>query len=49
MNFEKLTLKAQEAIEEASTLARKNANQQIEPAHLLYGMLEDEQGVFCHS
>ncbi len=45
MNIEKYTLKAQEALNEASTFARKNENQQIEPAHLLHGLLQDKQGV----
>jgi ATP-dependent Clp protease ATP-binding subunit ClpB len=46
MNFEKLTIKAQEVLTEATNLARKNENQQIEPVHLLHGMLDDDQGVF---
>lgn len=45
MNPEKLTLKAQEALSEATNLARKNENQQVEPAHLLFGLLMDDQGV----
>jgi ATP-dependent Clp protease ATP-binding subunit ClpB len=45
MNPDKLTIKAQEAIQEATNLARKNENQQIEPVHLLHGLLNDEQGV----
>ena len=45
MEADKLTLKVQQAFSEASNMARKNENQQIEPAHILYVMLEDEQGV----
>jgi len=45
MNIEKYTVKAQEALNEASTFARKNENQHIEPEHVLHGLLADKQGV----
>ena len=45
MNYEKFTVKAQEAIAAAGEFARKNENQQIEPVHLLHGLLDDAQGV----
>ncbi|KAA3609971.1 MAG: ATP-dependent chaperone ClpB [Calditrichaeota bacterium] len=45
MNFEKYTLKAQEAVSSATKFARKNENQQISPAHLLYALLEDANGI----
>jgi ATP-dependent Clp protease ATP-binding subunit ClpB len=45
MNFEKYTLKAQEAVSAATKFARKNENQQVMPAHLLYALLEDGDGV----
>jgi ATP-dependent Clp protease ATP-binding subunit ClpB len=45
MNFEKFTLKAQEAVSNATKFARKNENQQVTPSHLLYALLEDNDGV----
>jgi ATP-dependent Clp protease ATP-binding subunit ClpB len=36
MRFDKLTLKAQEALQEAQALAEKNEQQQVEPEHLPY-------------
>ena len=45
MNYEKFTIKAQEAITAAGEFARKNENQQIEPIHLLHGLLVDQSGV----
>ncbi|MCB9058635.1 MAG: ATP-dependent chaperone ClpB [Calditrichae bacterium] len=45
MNFEKFTIKAQEAISEATKFARNNENQQVEPEHLLHGLMADDDGV----
>ncbi|MDR0422634.1 MAG: ATP-dependent chaperone ClpB [Proteiniphilum sp.] len=43
MNFNNLTIKAQEAVQKAIDQARENSQQMIEPAHLLKGiMLEGE-------
>jgi len=45
MNIEKMTVKAQEALNEAMRIARQNENQSIEPEHLLHGLLVDKDGV----
>jgi ATP-dependent Clp protease ATP-binding subunit ClpB len=45
MRFDKFTIKSQELIQEAQSLASRYNNQQIEPEHMLYGMLEDQQGI----
>jgi len=44
-NFNKLTLKAQEAIQSAQEIAANNSNQVIEPEHLLAGLLQDKEGL----
>jgi ATP-dependent Clp protease ATP-binding subunit ClpB len=43
--FDKLTLKAQEAVQRAQELAADAGNPQIEPLHLLGALLDEEQGV----
>jgi ATP-dependent Clp protease ATP-binding subunit ClpB len=45
MRFEKLTLKAQEAFQEAQTIAEKLHHSTIEPEHLLAGMLAQGGGI----
>jgi ATP-dependent Clp protease ATP-binding subunit ClpB len=45
MNPEKLTIKAQEAINDASTLAQKADHSQIETEHLLLALLYQEEGI----
>ena len=45
MNFQKFTLKAQEAIQTAQEIAGGYSNQQIEPVHLLAAMLQDSSGI----
>ncbi|AEF83552.1 ATP-dependent chaperone ClpB [Treponema primitia ZAS-2] len=45
MDFEKLTVKAQEAINEASGIAQKNDHSQIETEHLLLALLSQEDGI----
>lgn len=45
MRFDKLTLKAQEALQEAQALAEKNEHQQIEPEHLLSALLQQSEGI----
>jgi ATP-dependent Clp protease ATP-binding subunit ClpB len=45
MNFEKFTLKAQEALNEIQTLATKKDHQQLMPEHLLYVLISDKNGV----
>ncbi len=45
MNFDKLTLKAQETVSRAHELASERGQQQIEVEHLLKAMLDDTGGV----
>jgi len=45
MRFDKLTLKAQEALQEAQSLAEKHEHQQIEPEHLLLALLQQSEGI----
>src|ERR671931_1597573 len=42
MNFEKLTLKSQEAVAAAQELARRGGNPEITPDHLLVALLDQE-------
>lgn len=45
MNFQKLTLKAQEAVQTANEIASGYNNQAIEPVHLFASMLQDTAGI----
>ena len=45
MRFDRFTIRGQEAVQEAITLAEKNQNQQVEPEHILAVMLEQKEGV----
>src|SRR5260221_1812056 len=45
MNFNKLTVKAQEAVSEAQTLARGAGNPELTPEHLLLALLRQEGGI----
>ncbi len=45
MNYEKFTLKAQEAVRDASSLAQRRDNPNVEPEHLLQALLTQEEGV----
>ncbi len=45
MNWDKLTVKAQEAVAKAQQLAQNNGQQQIEDWHLLRALLDDPEGV----
>jgi ATP-dependent Clp protease ATP-binding subunit ClpB len=45
MRFDKFTIKSQELIQEAQNLASRSGHQQIEPEHLLAGMLQDADGI----
>ncbi|QSZ27030.1 ATP-dependent chaperone ClpB [Aceticella autotrophica] len=45
MNVDKLTLKVQEAINEAQKIAIKNNNQQIDSIHLFAALIEQENGL----
>jgi ATP-dependent Clp protease ATP-binding subunit ClpB len=45
MDLNKLTLKSQEAVQAAQELARSRNHQLVEPAHLLWALLSDSDGV----
>ncbi len=45
MRFDRFTIKSQELIQSAQTLASTHGNQQIEPVHLLASMLDEKEGV----
>jgi len=45
MQFDKFTLKSQEAIQTAQQHARDNSHQEIRPAHLVKAILEQPEGV----
>jgi ATP-dependent Clp protease ATP-binding subunit ClpB len=42
MNIEKFTLKAQEALQEAKSIAERKNHQQIEVEHLLSALLDQK-------
>lgn len=44
-NFNKLTLKSQEALQAAQGIAIDNSNQIIEPEHLLLALLQDKENI----
>jgi ATP-dependent Clp protease ATP-binding subunit ClpB len=43
--FDKLTVKAQEAVQHAQEIAEKHGHQQLVPLHLLEALLHEEQGI----
>ena len=45
MRIEQFTLKAQEALQAAQTLARRTGSPEVEPEHLAKALLTQEQGV----
>ena len=45
MRFDKFTIKSQELIQNAQSLASQSGNQQIEPEHLLSAMLDEKEGI----
>jgi ATP-dependent Clp protease ATP-binding subunit ClpB len=45
MRFDKFTIKSQELIQKAQSLASSHNNQQIEPEHLLSTMLDEPEGI----
>jgi ATP-dependent Clp protease ATP-binding subunit ClpB len=45
LRFDKMTVKAQEAVQEAQEIAARYENQQIEPVHLLAALVAQEGGV----
>ena len=45
MRLDKLTVKAQEAVQAAQSLADQHDHQAIEPEHLLLALLQQQEGV----
>ncbi|MEI9917300.1 MAG: ATP-dependent chaperone ClpB [Bacteroidota bacterium] len=45
MNFEKFTIKSQEALQKSAEIAMAKQNQSIEPAHILKAILETDENV----
>src|ERR1700720_34396 len=45
LRFEKMTVKAQEALQSAQEVAASHENQQIEPVHLLAALVTQADGV----
>jgi ATP-dependent Clp protease ATP-binding subunit ClpB len=45
LRFEKMTVKAQEALQEAQEIAARHENQAVEPMHLLSALVEQTDGV----
>ncbi|MFA6469616.1 MAG: ATP-dependent chaperone ClpB [Bacteroidota bacterium] len=45
MNFNKFTIKSQEAVQNAQEIATSYGNQSIEPDHLLAALVQDAQGI----
>jgi ATP-dependent Clp protease ATP-binding subunit ClpB len=45
MDYEKFTIKAQEALNEASAIAQKGDHAQVEVAHILLALLRQEEGI----
>ena len=45
MNFEKFTIKSQEALQKSAEIATARQQQSIEPAHLLKSILETDENV----
>src|ERR1700730_6441667 len=45
IRWEKLTVKAQEAVQRGNDLASENGNPKLLPLHLLAALLEDKEGI----
>ncbi|HEY6953067.1 MAG TPA: ATP-dependent chaperone ClpB [Bacteroidota bacterium] len=45
MNFNKFTIKSQEAVQNAQEIAANYGNQSIEPEHLLAALVQDSEGI----
>lgn len=45
MNFQKFTLKSQEAIQTAQEIATNHGNQVLEPVHLFLALIQDDDGL----
>ncbi len=45
IRWDKLTVKAQEAMQRANDLASENGNPELQPVHILAALLEDREGI----
>ena len=45
MNYDKMTLKVQDALQQASAIAQQNDHSEIGPEHLLMAFLQQEDGI----
>ncbi len=45
MRMDRLTIKSQEALQDAQRFAERKGNQELQPEHLLWALMEDEEGV----
>src|SRR5512146_2423222 len=45
IRWDKLTVKAQEAVQRAAELASEHGNPEVQPLHLLTALLEDREGI----
>lgn len=45
MRMDKLTIKSQEALQEAQRLSERKGNQELQPEHLLRALLSDDEGI----
>src|SRR5579859_7598898 len=45
LRYDKLTVKAQEALQAAQDIAEKNGQQQLEPMHILAALVNQQDGV----
>lgn len=45
MRMDRLTIKSQEALQEAQRIAESKGNQELQPEHLLLALLSDDEGV----
>jgi ATP-dependent Clp protease ATP-binding subunit ClpB len=45
IRWDKFTLKSQEAIQQAGSLANENGQPEVQPMHLLMALLEDKEGI----
>jgi ATP-dependent Clp protease ATP-binding subunit ClpB len=45
IRWEKLTLKAQDAVQVATSMASDNGNPELQPTHLLLALLQDKEGI----
>src|SRR4030095_11926621 len=48
MNFEKFTIKSQEALQKSAEIAMSNQQQAIEPGHLLKAILQTDENVISY-